>query len=74
MKVIWGKNTYDMIWYDMIKNQFGKEQRHTLYSGLGPGPRPFDKADSEPSEKADFLPKFIVWDKNSFLANSRVLI
>ena len=74
MKVIWGKNTYDMIWYDMIKNLFGKEQRHTLYSGLGPALRPFDKVDSEPSEKADFLPKFIVWDKNSFLANSRVLI
>ena len=67
MKVIWGKKY--MIWYDMIKNQFGKEQRHTLYR-----PRPTDKVDSEPSEKADFVPKLIVWDKNSFSTNSRVRI
>ena len=45
---------------------------HALYSG--PGPRPSEKADLRPLEKADPIPKLIVWVKDSCLTNSRVLI
>ena len=51
--------------YVFFKSTF---KGHTLYSvpGAGPGPGP--------SEKADPIPKFTVWVKDSYLTNLRVLI
>ena len=43
------------------KYGYGNIAGHTLWSGPGPGPRPL--------EKADPVPKFIVW-----VSSSRVLI
>ena len=34
-------------------------KRHTLKSGLGPGP--LEKTDPGPFEKADLIPKFSAW-------------
>ena len=45
------------------------EKRHTLQSVPGSS----EKVDPGPLEKADAIPKFTVWVKNSFLTNSRVL-
>ena len=42
---------------------------HTLYSAPGPGPRPSEKSDPGPSERADPMLKF-----DKLLINLRVLI
>ena len=43
---------------------------HTLQSGPGPEPGP----EPGPLERADLIPKFTVWVKDSFMTKLRVLI
>ena len=48
--------------------------RHTLHSGLGPGPIPSGKVDPGPLEKMDFMSKFTTFVKETVLLNTRVLM
>ena len=48
--------------------------RHTLQSGLGPGPVPSEKVDPGPLEKMDLMPKFTTFVKETVLLNTRVLM